>query len=342
MGFWKWWRSCCFDVVDLFSFDQQQQQQQLQLHRRRLRRRAGDPLAALEAAPPRPGERQAPDAAPGLGRGEGETGPARAAAGKVGAGLFEEFDLFFFFWSFFFFLFRCRRAGLQREAAGAEGAESFPALVRGAAGAVRPLVARRGRGAGLGGGGARGAGRGREVVCQGKEVEMSSKKKSKGAFPFASSSSSSTTTTTTTITSAPDPVWGRCPGATPEQRVSLLKLLLDAEVERTASWARPLSVPSDPRSPYARFSDHKWRGLVRAAWAVSPKLALSLPERLPESDAVEEALEELVVRHAAEPELQGVPRGAAILANSVSSLGNGGRMKKSDSSACGCGRGRRR
>jgi len=170
-----------------------------------------------------------------------------------------------------------------------------------------------------------------------EEVAVS-KKKSKTSSP-GSFASSSTTTNLTNTTSAPDPVWGHCPGATPEQRVSLLKLLLDAEVERTASWARPLAVPSNPRSPYARFSDHKWRGLVGAAWAVSPKLALSLPERLPESGAVEEALEELVVRHASEPELQGVPRGAAILANSVSNSCGGRKKKKSNSSACGCGGG---
>ena len=168
-----------------------------------------------------------------------------------------------------------------------------------------------------------------------KVAKKKKKKKKKGTSSFSPSASSSAA-----FAAAPDPVWGRCPGATPEQRVSLLRLLLDAEVERTASWARPLAVPSHPRSPYARFRPAQWRELVRAAWAVSPKLALSLPERLPECAAVEEALEELVVAHAGEPELQAVPRGAAILANSVSS---GSVKKKKPSSlllsACVCGGG---
>ena len=181
----------------------------------------------------------------------------------------------------------------------------------------------------------------------GSAGEIKRKKKVSAPSPCAATAASATAA----AAAAPDPVWGRCPGATPEQRVSLLKLLLDAEVERTAAWARPLAVPSHPRSPYARFRDAQWRDLVRAAWAVSPKLALSLPERLPECAAVERALEELVVAHAGEPELQAVPRGAAILANCVSTAAAaasaGGKKKKPPSSssssllfsACVCGGG---
>jgi len=179
-----------------------------------------------------------------------------------------------------------------------------------------------------------------EEVAAGGESRKKKKEKGNAPFPPPSSTSGTGAVAVAAAASPPDPVWGRCPGAAPEQRVALLKLLLDAEVERTASWARPLAVPSQPRSPYARFRDPHWRDLVRAAWAVSPRLALSLPERLPECAPVEEALEALVVAHAGEPELQAVPRGAAILAKCVSKTSEEKKKPFSSSlllSACACG-----
>ena len=100
---------------------------------------------------------------------------------------------------------------------------------------------------------------------------------------------------------------------TPSQRLDLLALLLAAETERTSAWADPLALPAKPRSPYAKYTPARWASLARAAWAVSPRLALALPARLPAAAALDAELDRLVVAHAGYAGLQRVPGAAEVL-----------------------------
>ena len=133
---------------------------------------------------------------------------------------------------------------------------------------------------------------------------------------------------------AGDPVWDAAAAGgggdvaspllhiTPSQRLDLLALLLAAETERTSAWADPLALPAKPRSPYAKYTCARWTSLARAAWAVSPRLALALPARLPASGALDAELERLVVQHAGDAGLQRVP-GAAEVLSRVAVVGEG-------------------
>ena len=106
--------------------------------------------------------------------------------------------------------------------------------------------------------------------------------------------------------------------------MDLLRLLQAAEVERAETWHRPLGLPESPPSVVGRVSPARWRVHVATAWDVSPRLALSLPERLPENAVVSAELARLVAQHAHDPAIQAIPRAAMLLADGVVAARGGG------------------
>ena len=60
-----------------------------------------------------------------------------------------------------------------------------------------------------------------------------------------------------------------------EQRLSLLKLLLQHERERLETWARPL----DQHAGQVAVPSSAWQQHAETAWTIDPRIALALLDR---------------------------------------------------------------
>ncbi|KAK9840723.1 hypothetical protein WJX81_000166 [Elliptochloris bilobata] len=115
------------------------------------------------------------------------------------------------------------------------------------------------------------------------------------------------------------PEWpASAPGPTPggnAARAALLLLLLRTEAQRLAVWTAPLeAAPATAAGGGAGVSAAEWRQHMRTAWGVDPRLALALLDRLPGAAAARGEAEALATAHAGEPDVQALPKAAALLA----------------------------
>ena len=60
-----------------------------------------------------------------------------------------------------------------------------------------------------------------------------------------------------------------------QQKLELLKLLLQHERERLETWAKPL----EPGASSASTADAAWKQRVNTAWTIDPRLGLALLDR---------------------------------------------------------------
>ena len=60
-----------------------------------------------------------------------------------------------------------------------------------------------------------------------------------------------------------------------QQKLELLKLLLQHERERLETWAKPL----EPGASSASAADAAWKQRVNTAWTINPRLGLALLDR---------------------------------------------------------------
>ena len=60
-----------------------------------------------------------------------------------------------------------------------------------------------------------------------------------------------------------------------QQKLELLKLLLQHERERLETWAKPL----EPGASSASAIDDAWKQRVNTAWTINPRLGLALLDR---------------------------------------------------------------
>ncbi len=61
----------------------------------------------------------------------------------------------------------------------------------------------------------------------------------------------------------------------PQQKLSLLKLLLQHERERLETWARPL----DQHVTHMSVPSSAWQQHAETAWTIDPRIALALLDR---------------------------------------------------------------
>ncbi len=61
----------------------------------------------------------------------------------------------------------------------------------------------------------------------------------------------------------------------PQQKLSLLKLLLQHERERLETWARPL----DQHTGHMSVPTSAWQQHAETAWTIDPRIALALLDR---------------------------------------------------------------
>lgn len=62
-----------------------------------------------------------------------------------------------------------------------------------------------------------------------------------------------------------------------DNRLALLRFLLDSEIARLSVWSDPLEVRSQVNG--LNLSDKQWNQYIKTAWSISPALALSLQVR---------------------------------------------------------------
>ncbi|WIA31067.1 hypothetical protein OEZ86_001095 [Tetradesmus obliquus] len=119
----------------------------------------------------------------------------------------------------------------------------------------------------------------------------------------------------------PHPVWGVAAPAVGSY-VSLLRLLCSEELARLRVWVEPLkyadAAKTAPNVPWREYVSLvwqvPWREYVLLAWQVDPCLALSLLDHFPASEPLRAALEAMVVKHAADTQVQALPKATLLLA----------------------------
>ncbi|KAF8068220.1 PI4KA1 [Scenedesmus sp. PABB004] len=116
----------------------------------------------------------------------------------------------------------------------------------------------------------------------------------------------------------PHPVWGVAAPSV-SGYVQLLQFLAGEELARLRVWVDPRAY-ADATKPSAAVP---WRQYVGLAWQVDPCLALSMLDHFPAQADVRAALEGLVLRHAADPAVQGLPKAALLLATAKAPPGRG-------------------
>ncbi|WIA31066.1 hypothetical protein OEZ86_001095 [Tetradesmus obliquus] len=107
----------------------------------------------------------------------------------------------------------------------------------------------------------------------------------------------------------PHPVWGVAAPAVGSY-VSLLRLLCSEELARLRVWVEPLKYADAAKTA----PNVPWREYVLLAWQVDPCLALSLLDHFPASEPLRAALEAMVVKHAADTQVQALPKATLLLA----------------------------
>uniref|UniRef100_A0A383V936 1-phosphatidylinositol 4-kinase n=1 Tax=Tetradesmus obliquus TaxID=3088 RepID=A0A383V936_TETOB len=107
----------------------------------------------------------------------------------------------------------------------------------------------------------------------------------------------------------PHPVWGVAAPAVGSY-VSLLRLLCSEELARLRVWVEPLKYADAAKTA----PNVPWREYVSLAWQVDPCLALSLLDHFPASEPLRAALEAMVVKHAADTQVQALPKATLLLA----------------------------
>ncbi|CAM8920616.1 unnamed protein product [Rhodiola kirilowii] len=94
------------------------------------------------------------------------------------------------------------------------------------------------------------------------------------------------------------PVWGRMENYASgrEKRKQLLLMLSQHEADRLEVWAHPTNT-KDNSSPRPKISSDKWIEYARTAFAVDPRIALSLAFRFPTVSSLKGELTQLVQAH---------------------------------------------
>ena len=102
--------------------------------------------------------------------------------------------------------------------------------------------------------------------------------------------------------------------------LTLTKALLQEEEERLVVWARPLDVHKKraPLQIELSPSSTSWGSLVRCAWKVSPRLAISLAEHYPSNAKIRREVTSLVCQHAEDATIQKISDAARFLASPTS------------------------
>ncbi|GMH40744.1 hypothetical protein BSKO_08648 [Bryopsis sp. KO-2023] len=95
------------------------------------------------------------------------------------------------------------------------------------------------------------------------------------------------------------------------QRKELLLHLCQAEIHRLKVWACPLPNADPNRQRTETTSD--WQRLTRVAWAVDPKMALSMSQRFLGVQAIISELFTLVSKNISDPAIQALPMAAMII-----------------------------
>eukprot|EP00878_Enallax_costatus_P012821 GHUV01013388.1.p1 GENE.GHUV01013388.1~~GHUV01013388.1.p1 ORF type:complete len:2087 (+),score=705.77 GHUV01013388.1:215-6475(+) len=113
----------------------------------------------------------------------------------------------------------------------------------------------------------------------------------------------------TAAAALPHPVWG---DTNPDvsRYVELLQFLCGEELSRLRVWTEPLKYADASRVTVAV----PWREYAVTAWQVEPALALSLLDHFPAVNGLCAALENLVVKNAADSKVQSLPKAALLLA----------------------------
>ena len=108
--------------------------------------------------------------------------------------------------------------------------------------------------------------------------------------------------------------------------ISLLNTLMYflAEIERLSLWADPVDTPTPLRAlgRNGSLSPADWTRLIATAWSLSPRLALALGSRFTGIPAVNDELQRLVTRNAAEPAVQTLAIAARYVATPASTKTN--------------------
>lgn len=88
------------------------------------------------------------------------------------------------------------------------------------------------------------------------------------------------------------PVWGKIDNDSRANQKQLLCMLCQHESDRLDTWAYPLKVYAVPR--LQKMIPERWGNFVKTAWAVDPRIALSLVARFPGSAALKAEVGNLV------------------------------------------------
>ncbi|EIE19821.1 phosphatidylinositol 3 and 4-kinase family protein, partial [Coccomyxa subellipsoidea C-169] len=105
-----------------------------------------------------------------------------------------------------------------------------------------------------------------------------------------------------------------------QDRLALLRLLMEHESDRLHTWAAPLEARQRRHNP------GQWSAHSAAAWATHPRLALALLDRFPVEASLRQQVEVLVVQCSAQARLQALPEAAALLATPAAAKSGDGAL----------------